>query len=160
MAQMRTTVVSRASTYGCAGCSLCKVHTEAEISLVPHSPSSALVRGYVCLEERITLLMAQRHCTMGTSGPAGKAQGSQHVSASVAGLVSWLQCWPGPCSVDLATGERPVLASPSCWRRAAQLTRTFSRVAPPPHPCCSSQPLVCFGSTGLRLHVSIAAAVL
>ena len=56
MARMRRTVVSRAAAYGCAGCSLSKVHTEAEITPGPHLPSSVLGRGCVCLEERTTLL--------------------------------------------------------------------------------------------------------
>lgn len=57
MAQMRRIVVSRAAAYSCAGCSLCKAHTEVEHMPVPHSPSSALVRGCVCLGERMTLLI-------------------------------------------------------------------------------------------------------
>lgn len=57
MARMRRTVVSRAAAYSCAGCSLCKAHTEVGIMSALHSPSSALVRGCVCLEERITLLI-------------------------------------------------------------------------------------------------------
>lgn len=56
MARMRRTVVSRAAAYSCAGCSLSKAHTEAEIMPGPHSPSSAPGIGCVCLEERTTLL--------------------------------------------------------------------------------------------------------
>lgn len=51
-AQMRRIVVSRAAAYSCAGCSLCKAHTEVEIMPVPQSPISASVY----LGERITLL--------------------------------------------------------------------------------------------------------
>lgn len=43
--------------YSRAGCSLCKAQTEVGIMSALHSPSSALGRGCVCLEERITLLI-------------------------------------------------------------------------------------------------------
>lgn len=50
-------MVSRVFIYGCVGCLLCKVYIEVEISLVFYLFSFVLVRGYVCLEERIILLM-------------------------------------------------------------------------------------------------------
>lgn len=55
-----------------------------------------------------------------SSGPGGRAQGSQYVSASVAELASWLRCQAGPCSVDLATGQWQVLASPSCLEKGGR----------------------------------------
>lgn len=64
MARMRRIVVSRAAEFSCAGCSQCKGQTGRK-HVSASLPDSVLVRGCVCLEERMTLLTGTKALSVG-----------------------------------------------------------------------------------------------
>lgn len=96
-----------------------------EIMLVPQSPISAPVY----LGERMTLLTGTEALSHGPALVLEAGPKAASMSVPLAELTSWLRCWAGPYSVDLATGQWQVLASPSCLEeRGTQLSRAVGRV--------------------------------